>query len=256
MKKIFCIVISALIAYCALVFLSKPVLKSLLKHKIEHSIAGSKVSGTKIKLHYSPWSLLLLKASADIAIDTWQQDKIKAKNIKAHVSWKGGNLYLDSLTGGIFNGAFQGQGRGQWAPAFKYDLGLIFYNLDLARFVQDFELDKRFLLVGFLNGKLLLNGTDNAIHILNGEFFAPVSGGDLKIMDTQFLENMAAGSKLPANVVVDSFKNYHYNKGLVEMFLNRNDLDFNVSLEGAGGQRNLKVIVHDFHFNEQEEAKL
>ena len=102
-------------------------------------------------------------------------------------------------------------------------------------------------MTGMLNGSLIINGIGKNINVITGDLTSSTDGGNVTITDTGFLENMARNSKLPTNVVVDSFKDYHYNVGLVKMFLDHGDLNMNVDLDGARGKRNLKVDLHDFN---------
>jgi hypothetical protein len=249
MKKAFIILSALVLLYVVLVIASKPTVVSYLKKKIEHSTPDSQISGASVDLNYSPWSLLCLKASGAILINSFKHDKFKAQNIKVHFKWARSQIYLGPIEAKVLEGTVNGDGTIQLGNPLNYVLKLNFANLDLSRFVEDFELKDKFLLVGLLNGKITLSGAGKNFRILNGDFSPPVNGGDLTISDTQFLKNMAVSSKLPSDLVVDSFKNYHYNTGQVQMFLEHGDLNFNVSLEGVSGKRELKVVVHDFNLN-------
>jgi hypothetical protein len=249
LKKTFFILSAVLVFYSFLVIISKPAVVAYLKKKIEHTKAGSTISAVEVRLYYGPWSLLCLRAAGEVSIKAFEYEKFKAQNIKAKLRWEGKYIYLDSLTAQSLKGTVDGRGKTKLGVPLKYVLYLNFTNLDLGRFVEDFELMDKFLLTGLLNGRVTLVGTGKNIHILNGNFTSLLSGGDLTIKDTRFLENMALSSKIPTNLVVDSFKNYHYNKGLVRTFMDHGDLGFNVTLEGDGGKRDLKVILHNFSLN-------
>ncbi len=248
MKKVLLSIFIILALLVVLVITTKPLVVSFVKKKIEEA-GGNQVSGVDVRLEYSPWSLVWRKVAGDISIGLFKHDKLKIRNVKINARWHGGYIYLESFTGDILNGTVIGSGDIQLSNPINYVIKLQFNNLDLKRFVHDFELHDKFVLTGFLNGKVTLSGVGQKIHILDGDLTSSIGGGDLTISDTKFLENMAASAKLPSNLVVDSFKNYHYNEGLVRMFMDQGNLHLDVGMEGKGGKRNLNVVLHDFNLN-------
>jgi hypothetical protein len=82
--------------------------------------------------------------------------------------------------------------------------------------------------------------------MLSGSFSTLTPGGTLVIMDAKFLENMARNTQLPLELLVEDFKNYRYNTGLLSLGLEDNNIILKVALEGEAGKRNLNVILHDF----------
>jgi hypothetical protein len=51
---------------------------------------------------------------------------------------------------------------------------------------------------------------------------------------------------------VDSFKNYRYNAGVVELSLQGPDLVFDIRLEGDAGKRDLTIVLHDFKLTKED----
>ncbi len=246
MKKIiFFIAVPLIIVTVSAIFI-KPALVAFAKNKMEHAIPDSTVSIEAINLYYSPWSLLWQRATGDVLIRKFQYGKFTAQNIMAKLRWKGKHVFLDALSGHLLNGTVKGKGSLTLGGGSRYLIQLNFTNLDLADFVKDFELKEKVEMTGMLSGTMTLKGTGNNIDILNGNFNSSPGGGNVTIKDTQFLENMARSSKLPPNIVVDSFKDYHYNVGLVRMLLDRGDLVLDVALDGVTGKRNLKMDLHEF----------
>jgi len=246
MKKIIFFIAGILILLMGLAIFIKPVLVAFARNKIEHAIVGSTVSGDEINLYYTPWSLIRLRASGDVFIKKFKEGKLTAENIRAHLRWEGRYVFLDSLSGQVFNGTVDGKGSLTIGKQPQYLVQLNFTHLDLARFVNDFELTEKVDMTGMLNGLVTLNGIGNNMSILNGNLTSSSVGGNVTIKDTQFLQNMARSSKLPANIVVDSFKDYHYNIGVVRMVMDHGDLVLDVALDSATGKRNLKVDLHEF----------
>ncbi len=249
MKKIIFFIAALLIIVTASAIFIKPALVAFAKKKMEHALPDSTVSIEEINLYYSPWSLLWQKATGDVLIKKFQYGKFTAENIRAKLRWEGRFVFLDALFGQVLNGTVNGKGSLIIGEQPRYLIQLNFTNLDLAGFVKDFELKDKVEMTGMLSGNVTLNGIGKNINILNGDFAASAGGGNVTIKDTRFLENMARSSKLPANIVVDSFKDYHYNIGLARMLLDKGDLVLDVALDGATGKRNLKIDLHEFNLN-------
>lgn len=246
MKRLILFIAVLLTIVTASVIFIKPVVVAFAKKKMEHAIPGSTVSIGEVNFYYSPWSLLQQRATGNVFIKKFQYDKFTARNIRVKLRWKGRYVFLDALSGQVLNGTVDGKGSLTIGEGSRYLIQLNFNNLDLVSFVKDFDLKEKVEMTGRLSGNVLLNGIGRDINILNGDFVASAGGGKVTIKDTRFLENMAQSSKLPANIVVDSFKDYHYNTGLMQMFLEKGDLVLAVFLEGATGKRNLKIDLHDF----------
>jgi hypothetical protein len=68
----------------------------------------------------------------------------------------------------------------------------------------------------------------------------------LTITDDKFLNNVAKSSGQSLDILVESFKNYHYNTGVMKLSLERGDIVFDIALEGEAGKRNLSIVLHDF----------
>jgi len=52
--------------------------------------------------------------------------------------------------------------------------------------------------------------------------------------------------------MVENFKNYRYNTGLLSLGLEDNNVILKLALEGNAGKRNLEVIFHDFKLGREE----
>ncbi len=246
MKKTILLLAVLLVIVMASAIFIKPVLVAFIKKKMEHALANSTVSIEEVNLYYSPLSLLRQRATGDVLIKKFQYGKFTARNIRARLRWEGRNVFLDALSGYLLNGMADGKGSLTLGGPPRYSAQLNFTNLDLVAFVKDFELKEKVEMTGMLSGKVTLKGMGNNINILNGNFDSSPGGGNVTIKDTQFLENMARSSKLPPNIVVDSFKDYHYNVGLVRMLLDHGDLVLDVALDGVTGKRNLEIDLHEF----------
>lgn len=188
----------------------------------------------------------------DFYIQKLQYDKFKVADIKSRVRLEDKNLFLDSLSAQTLNGQIGGDLSFKMDRDQEYLANLKFINLDVEKFVNDFNLNEKFQMSGRLGGSLFLNGRGANINILSGDLSATKSGGTLVIKDTEFLEKVARNSNQPLDIVVESFKNYRYNKGAIKLSLDKGDLILDVALDGETGKRNLNITVHDFRLGREE----
>ncbi|MBU2221408.1 MAG: YdbH domain-containing protein, partial [Candidatus Omnitrophica bacterium] len=119
-------------------------------------------------------------------------------------------------------------------------------NLDIEKFVRDFNLGEKFDMTGRLSGGLKLKGKACRIEILDGSFSTPPPGGMLVIKDTKFLENMGRATNQPVSLLVESFKNYRYNIGSMSLGFQGGSIVLGIKMEGEAGKRSFNVILHDF----------
>ena len=244
--RIFILVVLAALTAAVIGF--KPAVLALLQKEIHRQIPGSKVAvgGCEISLHQtSCWDVLIRKP------DVFD---FKAREINLQYTLL--SLLNQDVPAIAINGAsivYQKlnveniQARG-WLKARIYSIHVTLSDLPLTDVVRAFKLEKKLDWQGSLSGEVNLSGEGQNIRILNGNFTAGDRGGMMVIKDTGFLENMARNSKLPVNIVVDSFKNYHYDKGMVKASLEPgNILVLDAALKGKAGKRNLKINLHNFN---------
>ncbi|MFH1281952.1 MAG: hypothetical protein ABIH91_04490, partial [Candidatus Omnitrophota bacterium] len=105
---------------------------------------------------------------------------------------------------------------------------------------------------GMFSGEIKLKGQGAVIEALGGNFLAHPSGGTLVIMNTKFLENIVLSMRQPVNLLVESFKDYHYNAGVMDLSLEHNNVMLKMSLDGKTGKRDLNVVLHDFGIKKEE----
>ena len=107
-------------------------------------------------------------------------------------------------------------------------------------------------MTGRLNGDLVFENRGTEISILNGKLSNLGSGGMLIIKDTKFLENMARNTGQSTDLLVENFKNYHYNIGSIKLFLENNNLALDTALDGETGKRDINIVLHDFKLKKEE----
>jgi hypothetical protein len=182
-----------------------------------------------------------------IAVKELKIGKLEIKDFLGKAWLKDEYFFADSLSAKILGGLLKGSARIKFNAAVRYQAQLEFDTLDLDTFVKDFELEEKAEVNGKLSGSAKLQGQMQDVEILDGGFSSGKEGGTLTIKDRQFLENLARRSGLDPELVVESFRNYQYNTGMITASLQGNDLVFLSKLEGPTGKRSFEIIKHDLN---------
>ena len=102
---------------------------------------------------------------------------------------------------------------------------------------------------------MILSGRGTEVDVLDGDFSMASTGGMFVVKDTRTLEDMARASGQSLDLLVESFRNYHYNRGAVTMSLEKKALSVDMALEGEAGKRNLNIVLHDFQLTREKKDK-
>lgn len=179
-------------------------------------------------------------------------DKFGMGDIKAALTLQDKTLSVSGISIRALDGDIQGDLELAMEKELRYTLNLKCAALDIARLARDFKWREKFDMTGKLSGELKLRGEGAKIAMLSGDFSTLTPGGELIIMDTAFLENMARSTQQPVELLVENFKNYRYNTGLLSLGLEDNNIILKLALEGDAGKRNLEVVLHDIKFGREE----
>ena len=185
-------------------------------------------------------------------ISQMKYDKLNISEIKSQAKLSGKELFLEGLSAKALDGNIGGNLKFKIDQDFSYAAILSITNLDIARFINDFDLKEKFEMTGRLNGDLTFKGKGPDIKILNGKLFSLEPGGMLIIKDTKFLENVARNSNQSLDLLVGNFNNYHYNIGTIKLFLENNNLVLDIALNGETGKRDINIVLHDFKLKKEE----
>jgi len=185
--------------------------------------------------------------SAELYIPRINYDNLKTGEIKSSVKFRDSAISMSPLSVNFLGGNITGDLNILILSAeiVKYDFRLKALDLNIRSFVEDFKLIDKFEMTGSLEGAMSLEGSGPAVNELNGTFFTDKPGGILIIKDTRFLENIAKNSKQPLDIIVESFKNYNYNSGILKLYLSNGSIFMNISLNGETGRRDFTVVLHD-----------
>jgi hypothetical protein len=174
-------------------------------------------------------------------------DKLNITDIKGAFKLEGKLLSLSRVSARAFGGDLLGELSSTIDEEVQYAARLECRGLDIEKFIQDFNLQEKFDMTGRLSGELKLEGRALRLGMVRGDFSALEPGGTLVIKDTKFLEDMAQRTKQPLDLLVESFRNYGYNMGVVAIGIEESNIILKIALEGQAGKRNLSVVLHNFN---------
>ncbi len=180
------------------------------------------------------------------SIPLLKYDKLSVSDIKGNIKLQDKLLSAYGVSAKALNGTIDLDLGLEIDKAVRYRAEIKCADLDIERFVRDFNLGEKFEMTGRLNGGLKLKGLAGEIEILDGSFSTLPPGGMLVITDTKFLGNMGRVTNQPVSLLVESFKNYRYNIGLMGLGFEAGNIVLKINLEGAAGKRSFNVILHGF----------
>ena len=184
--------------------------------------------------------------SGELRIQQVIYDKVKIDEISGVTSLKGKELSFSDLQAQLFGGTAKLEARVLVEADPEYAAEVKFNELDIERFIKDLKLEERFSMTGKLSGSVSLKGKGADIRLIDGNFSAGAEGGMMVIKDETVLKNMAKAADQPLDILMESFKDYHYNTGVMKLGKAQDDLSLDVALDGEKGKRNLTVTLHDF----------
>ncbi|MFH0790537.1 MAG: YdbH domain-containing protein [Candidatus Omnitrophota bacterium] len=183
---------------------------------------------------------------ADFRIAGLKYAKLKLTDIKGKAKLSNTGFSVYDLSGSLLGGNIQADLEIQTQGQLNYLLNLKCAGVDIERLVNDFNLREKFEMTGRISGELKLKGSGAQIELLAGNFSTLSPGGTLIITDMKFLEGMARNTSQPIDLLVESFKNYHYNDSLISLGFEDGSVILKTELKGETGRRNLNVVFHDF----------
>ena len=264
-------VISAVFLSIAGYFFAKPILLSIANkglHKISRQsrIADLKITPNFIEFHgieINPYDIKIEKAEvhytlrsifdrkADFYIKAVNYNKLKIGDVTGKMELKGDILNINSILLSFLGGDVKGEFNISPGKDMNYNLSLRTHGLEIKRFVDDMKFKEKFDMTGKLDGEFSLTGRAGEIEDIKGDFHTDTSGGVLVIKDKAFLENIAKQSNQPLDIVVESFRNYNYNNGMIKLYMEGGNLILDAQLDGNAGKRNLTIVLHDFNKREE-----
>lgn len=174
-------------------------------------------------------------------------NKLKIGDVAGKAGLKGKILNINPILVSFLEGNVKGDFNISLDEEMNYNLRLNSQSLAIKKFVDEMELNEKFDMTGRLGGVFYMSGMGQEIKEIKGDFRTDPIGGTLIINDRTFLENVAKQSNQPLDIIVESFRNYIYNKGTVKLSAETGNLVMDLELEGKSGKRSLAIILHDFN---------
>ncbi|MCK5015048.1 MAG: hypothetical protein KAS66_14655 [Candidatus Omnitrophica bacterium] len=187
------------------------------------------------------------KQRGEFLIGEIQYDKLAGTNVKSAARLEDGVVFLDSLSGQVFNGEIAGRANLGLSAGSPYFAHVKAVALNMENAVDDLKLKEKFTISGLMGGEVTIAGRGARLDKLDGEFAMMEDGGVLVIRDTRFLENLASGTNQPLDLLVESFRNYRYNTGAVAVKLKEGNIHCDVAFDGEAGKRDLNITLHNIH---------
>jgi hypothetical protein len=185
--------------------------------------------------------------SGELYIPKINYDNLKTGEIKSRMKFSANAVLMSPLSIDFFGGSIAGDLNILIlsSDVVKYSFNLKALDLNIKSFIEDFKLTDKVEMTGRLEGAASMSGSGAVINELQGDFFTDKNGGTLVIKDNKFLENISKDTKQPLDIIVESFKNYNYNSGILKLYLSNGNIILNINLNGEKGKRDFTIVLHD-----------
>ncbi|MDP2921267.1 MAG: YdbH domain-containing protein [Candidatus Omnitrophota bacterium] len=186
------------------------------------------------------------KNTGEFYIRSINYNKLKLADVVGKSELKEKLLRINPLSVSFLGGSVKGEFSITLDEVLDYSLKLDTQGMEIEKLVNEMEFNEKFDMTGRLAGAFSLSGKGEEIKDMKGDFTTGAQGGILIIKDKTFLENVAKQSNQPLDILVESFKNYNYNNGVVKLFMENGNITLDLKLDGTSGKRNLVIVLHDF----------
>ncbi len=191
------------------------------------------------------------RGAGEFYIKAVNYNKLKIGDVIGKSELKGSVLNINPVLVSFIGGSVKGEFDISLDQDMNYNLRLNSQGLEIKRLVNDMEFNEKFDMTGKLDGEFSLSGNLRGIKDIKGYFNTDANGGVLIIKDKTFLENVARQSNQSLDIIVESFKNYNYNNGMIKLGMESGNLTMDMRLDGKAGKRSLTVVLHDFNKEER-----
>ncbi|MCX5687407.1 MAG: YdbH domain-containing protein [Candidatus Omnitrophica bacterium] len=185
--------------------------------------------------------------TGEFYIRSIRYDQLKVGDIIGKSELKGKLLRISPLLVSLLGGNVKGEFNITLDQDMVYNLSLNMQGMEIKRFVDEMKFNEKFNMTGRLGGAFYISGKGQDIKDIKGDFNTDAPGGVFIIKDKTFLENVAKQSNQSLDIIVESFKNYNYNNGIITIGMESGNLAMNLQLDGKTGKRSLTMVLHDFN---------
>lgn len=183
----------------------------------------------------------------DFSVALVKCGRVALSDITGGALMKDGDFKLEPLVGSLFKGSILGTFKYSTRGKRAYSLSITADGLQMARAIEELGLSGKVDMTGSVDGGFRVDGSAMSLAKVRGSFNTAAPGGVLVIKDEVFLMNIAKRLNQPIEIVRQSFSDYAFTKGTMDVSLQGNDLVTEVYLEGEKGKRDMNVILHDIN---------
>ncbi len=173
-------------------------------------------------------------------------NKLKVSNIISSVYLQGQTLSFRDFSAELLNGKMFGQAQIMVNPDTSFSVELSVKDIDLAALARDFEFDNKVSLSGLMEGSSTARGALLGLQQLEGHFTTAGEGGELSVKDESYVHAIAKVEDVPAAILMESLKNYRYNKGSMMVGFDKGVIFLDIVFDGLAGKRTFYIKLHDF----------
>lgn len=185
-------------------------------------------------------------ALGEMTIDKAQIDKAEATQIMGQVFVSDHQMDIHIGSAKLFGGIIEGTISVLYKNKFQYLLKANVTGISAEKIIHDYALSDKVNMKGTFEGEINIEGRLFNLDQLKGSLRVLDPGGILTITDEDFLANIAEKINQSLEFVRKSFKEYEYTNGNAQIYLEKKDLTTSFHLQGAGGKRNIAVIIHNY----------
>jgi len=201
----------------------------------------------EFRINFTIISLVMERAAEFSIKETVIYDKLKIPELHGLAKYSRGTLALGNVSARVLSGIVEGGAMIKLGKKPYYAAALKLKDIQLEKVIELFELSEKIDLTGFISGSLELSGDESMLTRLKGKLEASPKGGMLTIKSQEWLDAIARYAKTDINVVVENFKNYHYDEGSAGVGLKGTSIIVDAHLRGEAGRRDLLISLHDFN---------
>jgi hypothetical protein len=187
------------------------------------------------------------KAEGSFYVKEMGLGRMKIKDIKGKSRFEDRReIYFEKIEAETLDGKMAGDiDFSVREKTYSFDLDL--HNIALEALAQSFDFEKKLGISGELSGNIRISAKDEELLDIKGDLAVPLPGGDFIIKDQKFLKTIASNSNQSLQMVNESFKDYHYSEGVLELSLKEGNLVIKADLNGEKGRRDFLITYHAFN---------
>lgn len=201
----------------------------------------------EFRLNFTIPSLVRDRAAEFSIEETVVYAKLKIPEVRGLAKYAKGTLTLGNVSAQILSGIAEGGAMIKPGKTPYYSVDLKLKDIRLEKVVEVFELNEKIDITGIVSGSLELSGEGSVLTGLKGKLETSPKGGTLTIKNKEWLDAIALYAKQDLSMIVENFKNYHYNEGNAGLGLDGTSVIVDAHLSGEAGKRDLLITLHDFN---------